>query len=194
MSNPVTPDVNAVPATSEANPPATPTATAQTAGEATERSHQRAYLLQQVMDSPEQQLAKGKANRFPRAVRSRTHLAPGFGECVRRPRRSGGVARRVGRDGGAPREHEEHQEAGRRCEVRAWRVRATRGTRAGGRKPGDARAQPNLMSAVPSYLPPRVSRKVILSCPGSVARMANEKNGFSLTDWVVSKAATCFPR
>jgi len=35
---------------------------------------------------------------------------------------------------------------------------------------------------------------VTFNWPGSVARKANEKNGFSLTDCVVSKAATCLPR
>jgi predicted transcriptional regulator len=41
-----------------------------------ERLFQRAYLLQQVMESPEQQLAKGKANRFPRAIARELRLTP----------------------------------------------------------------------------------------------------------------------
>ena len=42
------------------------------------------------------------------------------------------------------------------------------------------------MSAVPSYFPPVVSWKLILSCPGSVALKVKEKNGFSETLCVVS--------
>src|SRR5262245_29856741 len=52
----------------------------------------------------------------------------------------------------------------------------------------------SLMSAVPSYRPPVVSRNWTLSCPGSVALKVKEKNGFSATLWVVSKIATVLPR
>src|SRR5204862_4862552 len=103
---------------------------------------------------------------FALAVVERAHVTACFGNGPRRPRWSPRVAGGVGCDGGTAREDEKREGAD----------------------------QPNLMSAVPSYLPPRVSRKVTLSCPGSVARNANEKNGFSLTDWVVSNAATCLPR
>src|SRR5262245_25843027 len=41
-----------------------------------ERQHQRAYLIQQVLDAPGQQLAKGKANRFPRGVKRELNLTP----------------------------------------------------------------------------------------------------------------------
>ena len=39
-----------------------------------------------------------------------------------------------------------------------------------------------------------MSRKVTLSGPGSVARTAKEKKGFSLTDWEVSNWAISRPR
>ena len=55
----------------------TPTTSPETATHASQaRIHQRAYLLQQVMESPEQQLAKGKANRFPRAIARELRLTP----------------------------------------------------------------------------------------------------------------------
>jgi len=46
-------------------------------------THQRAYLLQQVMEAPEHQLAKGKANRFPRAVARELSLSPGLANQLR---------------------------------------------------------------------------------------------------------------
>lgn len=48
-----------------------------------QRVHQRAYLLQQVMESPEHQLAKGKANRFPRAVSRELDLTPTLANTLR---------------------------------------------------------------------------------------------------------------
>ncbi len=52
------------------------------AGEA-ERNHQRAYLLLQVMEAPEHQLAKGKANRFPRAAARELDLTPTLANTLR---------------------------------------------------------------------------------------------------------------
>lgn len=67
-SEPVTTTTNHTPAPAPSRSAATtPTAT---------RDEQRAYLLQQVMEAPEHQLAKGKANRFPRAVARELCLTP----------------------------------------------------------------------------------------------------------------------
>jgi predicted transcriptional regulator len=49
----------------------------------TARNHQIAYLLQQVMDAPDHQLAKGKANRFPRAVARELNLTPAAANDLR---------------------------------------------------------------------------------------------------------------
>src|SRR5262245_56583975 len=50
------------------------------------------------------------------------------------------------------------------------------------------------MSAVPSYLPPWVSRKVTVRGPGSVAFTEKAKKGFSLMDCEVSNCAISRPR
>src|SRR5262249_52550424 len=105
-------------------------------------------------------------------------VAPRLGHRARHPRRW--RARRRRRGGLAPRAAGEEGQGG--------------DPRAGGARAPGGHRQPSLMSAVPSYLPPWVSRKVTLSGPGSVARNAKAKNGFSLIDWVVSNDATSLPR
>ena len=75
MNNPISPEHSALP-----NPSTTTSAAAPHGGGATtspnERDFQRAYLLRQVQEAPDNQLAKGKANRFPRAVARELNLAP----------------------------------------------------------------------------------------------------------------------
>lgn len=57
--------------------PSTPAATNR------ERDFQRAYLLQQVFNGPDHQLAKGKANRLPRAVARELSLTPTGANALR---------------------------------------------------------------------------------------------------------------
>ncbi|HKB42672.1 MAG TPA: hypothetical protein VKD72_39955, partial [Gemmataceae bacterium] len=54
-----------------------------TSGHAQEERYQRAYLLQQVKDSSGGKLAKGKANRFPRAVARELNLTAGVANTLR---------------------------------------------------------------------------------------------------------------
>ena len=120
------------------------------------------------------------------AVRPGRHVSPGLDERARDPgsRRQpegGRPSRRHGVPLGAA---SRHQRGGDDPRAR----------RKGRRMLFQHSAQANLMSAMPSYLPPCVSRKVTLSWPGSVARTAKEKKGFSLTDWEVSNWAISRPR
>src|SRR5436305_14640230 len=75
-------EVPASPAT-DGTSPATPPPPSGSTHHHKERDYQRAYLLLQVMESPEHQLAKGKANRFPRAVARELNLNPTLANTLR---------------------------------------------------------------------------------------------------------------
>src|SRR5262249_40624277 len=111
----------------------------------------------------------GIAHRLARAVGERSDLASSVGNGARRP---GGRVR--GCRGLARGHRASHQQE------RGGDPALT------GEAPGTpdgmaARHHENLMSAEPWYVVPVVSVKVTFSSPGSVARRANEKKGFSLT-------------
>src|SRR3989475_7001231 len=120
------------------------------------------------------------ADRRAAAIGENAEVAAGLGHRPRRPGRPPGVVGRLPRRGpAAEREGGEHEGGQHRA--------SPHGTH---RRP----AQANVMSTVPSYLPPVVSRNSTFSGPGSVARKAKEKKGFSLTLWVVSNVTIVLPR
>jgi len=67
---------------------------------ATERDYQRAFLLLQLQEARGGQLAKGKANRFPRAVQRELNLSPSTANSLRDELVQEGYAR-AGRKGGS---------------------------------------------------------------------------------------------
>src|SRR6185369_10707930 len=118
----------------------------------------------------------GIAHGHPPAVGPGSELPAPFGQRARGPLRDGAVVGHV--DARARAAGGQQRERGR----------AQRPAR------GRATVHENLMSAVPSYRAPVVSKNSTLSWPGSVALNVNEKNGFYDTLWVVSKTATVLPR
>lgn len=79
MTNPIDHKTSNLPMTES-----TPTSeTTSTSTDSRDHNYQRAYLLQQVLESPERQLAKGKANRFPRAIARELRLTPTIANDLR---------------------------------------------------------------------------------------------------------------
>src|SRR5213593_2546024 len=114
------------------------------------------------------------------AVGQRLKVAARFGNGARGPLREASVVGHVrDRPGAAGAQRDER---GPSRQQQRWRA------------PHRGRGHENLMSAVPSYRPPVVSRNWTLSWPGSVALKVKEKNGFSATLCVVSKVTTVLPR